>query len=102
MPEEVEYLVEWAYRLYGRSGVGFSAVNPLSYGEIEAWARLNDIDLTPEEVEALVVLDDAMRSPGYPEEAEKEEGLVSKEKKPRKGWPTRKAGVVPQFEREEA
>ncbi|MGW8180731.1 MAG: phage tail assembly chaperone [bacterium] len=60
MPDEVEYLVEWARTLHGRSGSGFSGPALLSPSEIESYTRQMDIaPLHPWEFEALMVLDAA-------------------------------------------
>jgi hypothetical protein len=40
---------------------------PLSYTTIADWARLNQIDVSPHEVHALITLDAAMLSPGEPD-----------------------------------
>src|SRR5690606_31757765 len=58
-PEEVEYLVELAYLLHGRSGVGMT-VAPLSFTTVEAFCRLMDVRLEPYEVAALIELDAAL------------------------------------------
>jgi hypothetical protein len=84
-PEQVEHLVLWIHQLHGRSGVGMGGLAPLSYSEVEAWARLMDIkDLDPLEVEALVILDSAMLTD---EEPVKDEPVILKD---RPKWPTRK------------
>ena len=62
-PEPVQYLVEWAYQLVGRSGEGMNGVAPLSYACVDAWSRLTGIEPTPDEVAALLVLDHAIRHP---------------------------------------
>jgi hypothetical protein len=59
-PEELEYLVEWSYRLHGRSGSGMGGIAPLSYVNLDAWARLMGYELTATEVDALIDLDAAM------------------------------------------
>jgi hypothetical protein len=85
-PEEVEYLVEWVYKLHGRSGVGMGGVSPLTYSTIEAWADLMGIELLDTlEVEALLILDGVMLT---------EEGEPAKDDTPilkqRPSWPSRK------------
>lgn len=70
----MEYLVEWAKTLYGRSGSGLSGVMPVSICEIESFARQMDIaPLHPWEVEALLVLDGAL---GYKEDGNTEESIL--------------------------
>ena len=86
-PSETVYLVEWAFRLFRRSGEGMNGALSLSYQTIDAWARLNDIEIRPWEVDALVLIDDAIR---HPEEPKTED--VPKREVPKLvlGWPTRK------------
>ena len=62
-PEELRYLYNLLLQLYGRSGVGFSGLAPLSHQEVEACARLRDLVIAPHEVEALMLLDGVMRDP---------------------------------------
>lgn len=95
-PEEVKYLVEWAYLLFGRSGAGLSGPNPLSFNTVEAWARLYDLEVSPLEVEALVWLDDAMRNAKGGDEAEQPDPAPAAPQ--RRSWPTRKAEPVLQTE----
>jgi len=83
-PEELAYLVDWCYSLYGRSGIGFSGVAPLTYATIESWARLNDRQIEPYEVSALLVLDGVLNNPEVGEET------PEKPVKQERGWPTRK------------
>lgn len=86
-PDEITYLVEWAQNLHGRSGVGMGALAPLSFREVEAWARLMDIGgLEPYEIEGLMILDGAMsdtRDKDFDDE-------VLKNNPPR-AWPQRKS-----------
>ncbi len=60
-PRALAYLREWLYQLVGRSGVGMSGANPLSYGTIADWSRLTGNRPTPDEVEALLYLDAVLR-----------------------------------------
>ena len=62
-PDAMLYLLEWAYALCGRSGTSMEGLAPLSYGSIEAWARLMDIHILPLEVTALISLDAVIRKP---------------------------------------
>lgn len=61
-PRWIGYLKGWISDLHGRSGVGMSGYAPLTYTQIEAWARLKGIRPEPHEVEALMSLDTAIRS----------------------------------------
>lgn len=56
-PHELSYIWSWFLELSGaRSSNGFAA-NPIQYSEIDAWARLKKINITPFEVEAIVKID---------------------------------------------
>ena len=58
-PVELIYLLGWFAELSAtRGSTGFSIL-PLSYLEIDAWARLTDVDPTPFEVGVLRRLDEA-------------------------------------------
>lgn len=82
----MQHLVDWAYALLGRSGVGMDGAAPLSFREIEAWARLTGEQVEPYEAEAVTVLDAVLR---YPETGEEE---VQQDAEPEEvpAWPTRK------------
>jgi hypothetical protein len=64
IPACVEYLRDWSYELYGRSGIGMGGLMPLSYSTIADWSRLKDIHPKPYEIEALIAIDAAMLNPG--------------------------------------
>ena len=70
-PEALEYLWGWTLELYGRSGVSMAGLNPLTYQTLDAWARLTGRDPMPHEVEALILLDAALRS--EPDDTEADE-----------------------------
>lgn len=82
-PECMEYLADWAFALYGRSGASMEGLAPLSFQTVEAWGRLMGIEPDPLEVQALMVLDAVIRKPETEEvaEAEVEEADTS--------WPSR-------------
>lgn len=63
-PAAVEYLREWVMQLHGRSGVGMGGLSPLSYTTIADWSRLKRVDVLPHEVEAVIILDSILFSPG--------------------------------------
>lgn len=44
-----------------------SGLAPLSYATVESWARLHDLTVAPEEVEALMLLDMIRLHPDPPE-----------------------------------
>lgn len=66
-PEELDYLLGWARALHGRSGISEAGIAPLSYIEVDAFARRTRTDIEPYEVDALMALDAAMRHPGEDE-----------------------------------
>lgn len=57
-PEVREYVWDWFVELATRRTGGAVGPNPLSHGELLAWATLTERDLTPEEVRLLMRLDD--------------------------------------------
>lgn len=83
----LSYLHGWALDLVGRSGVGQFGLAPLSFTTIRHWADLKDIDVLPHEVDALIVLDGAMRDPGE-EETAKDDVVVAPT------WPVRRAEPI--------
>ncbi|RZZ90593.1 phage tail assembly chaperone [Pseudoxanthomonas winnipegensis] len=56
MPEEGLHLWEWFWRLSDRRRSGPEAI---SFGEVGEWARLTGVDIQPDEVGALLAMDDA-------------------------------------------
>lgn len=62
-PVALQYLLQWAGELIGRSGVGFDGLNPLTYDTVAHWARLTGRDPAPHEVHALFLLDAVKRAP---------------------------------------
>lgn len=56
-PWELAYLDDWSRTLVGRSGVSQFGIVPLSFTTIRDWSMLSGIQPTPQEVEALLVLD---------------------------------------------
>lgn len=72
----MEYLAELATTLYGRSGISFGGVVPLSPLVVESYVRQMDMgELHPWEFEALLVLDAAL---AYKEDANTEESVLPK------------------------
>lgn len=69
-PDALRYLYDWSLQLHGRSGATMDALAPLSYPALQAWAGLADVRLAPHEMAALIALDDVMRHPDLPVEAE--------------------------------
>ncbi len=59
-PEALAPLLDIAYQLHGRSGVGFGDVAPLSYATVAEYQRLHGLRFTVDEVGALMALDSAM------------------------------------------
>lgn len=66
MPAELVYLWNAFLRLSARRTVGFSA-NPISWSEIDAFARYTGTRLTPWEVKILEDLDDLYRAAQAPQ-----------------------------------
>lgn len=62
-PEVLRYLWEWFTELERARSVGPHGVNPMSYQDIDAWARLLRRPVLPHEVSALMRLDLVMRHP---------------------------------------
>ena len=54
IPDAVAYLYAWAMELHGRSGADMAGPALLSYQTVEAWARLTDRRVMPEEVTVLL------------------------------------------------
>ena len=84
-PDSLQYLVEWAYALCGRSGASMAGIAPLSYSTVAEWARLMNIDPSPLEIQGLMILDGVMRNP------ESDEPEVSEEIPEVYTWPERKS-----------
>lgn len=85
-PEDGDYLIQWAFRLHGRSGATINGLAPLSYTAIESWSNLNGIlGLLPEEVDALIYLDDILL--GHESLEAEEAVVVEREHLP---WPKKK------------
>jgi hypothetical protein len=70
VPDEIEYLWGLYHELSLGRGVGAMGANSLSYQDVEAWCRLMDRRIAPHEVQALLLLDAAVRHPGEIEEDE--------------------------------
>jgi hypothetical protein len=87
VPQDMEYLYGFATELTGRSGVGMSGANPLSFTTIKDWQGLTGNRLDPDETYALLRLDAVMRHP--PEEKPTEVKPEAKEAV--LAWPTKRA-----------
>lgn len=84
IPDAVAYLWGWYAELAAGRGEGLAGAAPITYADIEAWARLLDRRPSPHEVSALLELDRAVRHPA----PEADEDEVSRPETP---WPTPKA-----------
>ena len=62
-PEGLEYLRDWTYALFGRSGVGMDGVAPLSWRELEAWERGTRYEPSLMDKVMLMRLDAILRHP---------------------------------------
>ncbi len=86
-PQWVEYLIEWARQLFGRSGIGFGGAMPLSPTVLKDWAEMKGVaPLHPLEFEALLELEMALH---YNEEEPASNDNGNLQKKPRRPWPTK-------------
>jgi hypothetical protein len=56
-PAGVEYVVEWFAELSTARGSNGFSQSPITYAEIDAWARLTGRSLSPFEVDLLRVMD---------------------------------------------
>jgi hypothetical protein len=57
IPEALADLAEWSRELARQRQYHMSGPQPLTYQEVEAWARLTDRQPAPHEVRALMLLD---------------------------------------------
>jgi hypothetical protein len=64
MPDALGYLWAWFMELDVARGVDMNGPVALSYLTIDAWARLTDRRLSPDEVQGIMMLDLALRHPG--------------------------------------
>lgn len=65
-PPGASHLWEWFWQLSNRR---LSGPEPLTFCEIEAWARINRVPIRPDEVKTLTVMDDAYLSEVREEQA---------------------------------
>ena len=70
-PPEVEHVLAWFVELSGRRTNGM-APNPITFTEIEAWARLTGRCPRPWEVRVITRLDDAVRERAAKSERERD------------------------------
>ena len=59
VPEQVDHVWSWFWQLSEKRQRGFDSPNPISYSDVESWARLTNNYILPEEVEAIMALDSA-------------------------------------------
>jgi hypothetical protein len=62
LPEQIGYLSAWFDDLSDWRTPGYAAIGPLSHLEIECWARLYRIDISPFEIDVLRKLDRELRA----------------------------------------
>ena len=62
VPESLRHIREWLYQLYGRSGASMDGAAPLSHEELRAFCEFYELRPTPDEVEALMMLDTVLRT----------------------------------------
>lgn len=63
-PPGLLYVLEWHHEISASRSVGPAGLNPISYVDIDAWARLTDRRPRPHEVQALLRIDYEVRRPG--------------------------------------
>jgi len=61
LPEPLAYVFTWWTELHASRGHDMHGVAPITYRDIEAWARLTQTDVTPFEVGLLLRLDRTFR-----------------------------------------
>jgi hypothetical protein len=64
MPVALRYIYEWWGELHQARRMGAHGLDPITYQDVDAWARLTDRMPEPHEVHALMRLDRAMIHPG--------------------------------------
>lgn len=84
IPAVADYVWEWFWSLNSRRGFVESGMLPLSYAEIDAWARRMRISITPEEVEMLTRMDDAMLAASAVEAEDAQERANRKGPRPKR------------------
>lgn len=65
LPECAAYVWMWFFELNGRRTYGMS-MNPITWPDIDAWARLKGVRLKQWEMDALTGIDDAYRAEMIP------------------------------------
>lgn len=61
IPNEVEYVFVWFWRLSSQRRGGFSGPDALGWDTILSWSTLTGLEVRPGEVEMLVAMDSAYR-----------------------------------------
>jgi len=59
LTDGTEYLLEWFYQLNSRRQPGFNSPAPITYQEIDCWARRKRLIIYPDEIDVLTALDTA-------------------------------------------
>ena len=62
IPDSVEHVWGWFWQLSSRRSFTDSSLLPLSFTELDAWTRLMRVNITPEDLDMLIAMDDAMLS----------------------------------------
>ena len=70
-PEALAHLWEYFCELSAARGAGMAGIEPLHYGEIEAWSRLSRRELGFFELECLVAVDHKFREINQPPKPKK-------------------------------
>jgi len=59
IPDAAMHVWEWFWRLNARRPPGFDSMAPLTYSEIYHWSALTRTQITPDEINMIVQMDDA-------------------------------------------
>ena len=59
VPDQVIHVWGWWWHLNSRRAPGFDAMSPLSYSDIYHWSALTRTQITPDEINMLIQMDDA-------------------------------------------
>lgn len=59
VPDIVEHVWTWWWQLNSRRAPGFDAMAPITYSEIYHWSTLTRTQITPNEINMLIQMDDA-------------------------------------------
>lgn len=84
LPECGEHILQWFWDLSARRAPAMAGVSPISFCDIDAWRRLLGVTVRPEEVRAILAMDDAYRR--AVNESQKKDKPKPREEPPPKGF----------------